>query len=400
MTSPHPGINLLSNQQWMARYGTYLQVGDEIIHAKVTDGLAALIDSFDIESQIESMLRQFDDMATGYSLENGVAFVFPYETLVPLPPGYSSNRISVQEQEVRIVQFLNFSTTIHAGSLAARIGHCFAIVCVFGLRPTPLNAIGALNRGVEYANDILGAYSLARHDHGIYTLTLGTLPSYIRAFEVDAGNVRTIKFTGAVRPNGQDVADRISKRVLIDDDELQRFRRYSEELPLRPAERYLANLMRTCITKLCLQDYDGAVLDSGRFAELALRLVASRISSLKPEETVDNQNLFTRGKNARPGLLNHIARELKFTGSHKISLWTKNARDLRNRLTHGLLFETISGDQAHAAVKADLELVQLAVEKLPDADWNIKVLAVGANIYGNIFSHRTTKSQRNRQQGH
>ncbi|WP_142130799.1 hypothetical protein [Arthrobacter sp. SLBN-83] len=400
MTSPHPGINLLTNQQWMTRYGIYMHVEDEIIHAKVIDALAALIDDFDIESQIESMLRQFDDMGTGFGLQNGVAFVFPYESLVPLPPGYSSNRISVQKQEVRMVQFLNFSTTLYAGSSAARTGHCFIIVCVFGLRPTPLNALGALNRGIEYANDILRAYSLARHDHGIHTLTLGTLPSHIRVYEINAVDTVTIKSVGAAAPNGQDIADRISKRLLIDVDELQRFRKYSEELPLRPAERYLADLMRICITKLCLQDHDGAVLDSGRFAELALRLVASRISSLSPNDIVDNQNLFTRGKNARPGVVNHVARELRFTGSHKISLWTKNARDLRNRLTHGLLFETISGDQAHAAVKADLELVQLAVDKLPNADWNIEVLGVGADIYGRIFSHRTAKSQRGRAQGH
>jgi hypothetical protein len=150
--------------------------------------------------------------------------------------------------------------------------------------------------------------------------------------------------------------------------------------------------MRTCITKLCLQDHDGAVLDSGRFAELALRLVASHISTLGPEETVSNPNIFTRGKNAKPGVLNHISRELKFSGSHKISLWTKNARELRNRLTHSLQFETISGSQAHAAIRADLELVQLAVEKLPNADWNIAVLGAGADIYGKLFSHRGSKT--------
>lgn len=194
-------------------------------------------------------------------------------------------------------------------------------------------------------------------------------------------------------PNGQDVADRIFKRLLIDEDELQHFRKYSEELPLRPAERYLADAMRNCITKLCLQEHDGAVLDSGRFAELALRLVASHIPSLSQQDTVNNQSLFSRGKNAKPGVLNHLAREPKFIGSHKINLWTKNARDLRNRLTHSLLFKTLSGAQAHAAVKADLEIVQIAVEKLPDADWNVKVLGEGADIYGKLFSHRTAKSK-------
>jgi hypothetical protein len=371
----------------MSRYGRYLEISGDTIHAKVLDALTVFVNDLEIESHVEDMVRKFVGSAPEHAIQNGVAFVFPYDTIVPLPPGYSSNRIYLPQREVRMVKFLNFSTTLRTEKSTARTGHSIAIVCIFGLKPAILVSSDALKRGLEYANDVLAAYSLVRHDHGIQRLTLGTLPSRIRTIEIDASEVLSFRDVGVVVPNGQDIADRISKRLLIDDDELQLFRRYCEELPFRPAARYLADLMQTSITKLCLQDHDGAILDSGRFAELAIRLVASQIKTLSTAETIENQNLFTRGKNANPGVLNHVARELRFTGSHKISLWTKNARGLRNRLTHSLEFSTITNQQAHTAAKADLELVQLAVGKLPNAAWDIKVLGTGAEMYNRLFSH-------------
>ncbi|MGX9899711.1 hypothetical protein ACW0JT_06990 [Arthrobacter sp. SA17] len=377
----------LSDGPWMSRYGQYLEVSGDIVHAKVLDALTVFVKDLEIESHIENMIRQFVNSEPGYEIQNGVAFVFPYDTIVPLPPGYSSNRIYLPDREVRMVKFLNFSTSLRTEKSTARTGHSIALVCISGLKPTNLDSPDALIRGMEYANDVLAAYSLVRHDHGIQRLTLGTLPSRIRTIEIDEDDGLSFRDIGVVVPNGQDIADRISKRLLIDDDELELFRRYCEELPFRPAARYLADLMQTSIKKLCLQDHDGAILDSGRFAELAIRLVASQITTLTPAETIENQNLFTRGKNSNAGVLNHVARELRFTGSHKISLWTKNARGLRNKLMHGLEFSTITSQQAHTAAKADLELVQLAVSKLPEAAWDIKVLGTGAETYHRLFSH-------------
>lgn len=394
------GIDMIlgkfGDQKFVDEHMPYLLDGDDIVFANLTDAVYKLRGEVDVEEETARIVEHLETVADGFGAAHGYAFVTACRSSIPLPNGYSANRVDPGGGRTQFVKIINIAVDVSYGATMSKLGVSFL---VFGALTDvgELDVKDALDAGLQYLNDVLTSYRLIRHDHGIGSITPRQLVGAIDCYSVDGTAGVSVNPTDPIRIHANDVTDIWAKRLLMP-HEFRDFVAACESLIQSPEVRYLLNLGVESVDNLCLGEFEDAILNSDRFMELSLRLSYKKHQELPNGRLRDLRSLYSSNPRTRT-VLSALLPVLRLNLDEFLPRWSDNARKLRNRLAHELDFSVAKPDAAHAAVRYNMELIQKVTHAFGEEHWDLKLLGNIASLYQRLFESESIETAvRGRQQ--
>lgn len=371
---------LLNNKHFIKNYGKYIRVGEGIVYPKHQDIVYLKRDTIEIEKLILEQVKYVTKKINTGALPGGdsLYFLVPLSAIIALPQGYKANRaISKNETSTQFQKILSV-TLINGAELEKEStgneppvfsGISFALI---GIQlDTEINEEQYINYYLEcvaYLNDFITAWKLFRHDHTIKNVTPRTLPECVDYYYIKRNTDKLKK--GLMRVHGNDLADLWSKRLpeSLETLETEMFR-LCEYLPANSLAHYTLRIGERATTDFCLGQYEDSIINSDRYAELALRDILRHELNLNDEELGKYKTLYSANSNVK-AVVQTLAKKLDCSGDAIISKWYTKARNIRNNITHRLDVAFITPDIAKDALQYNFKLVDLMAKKATnDFEW-------------------------------
>jgi hypothetical protein len=359
-------IDTLDDEAFLQSIGQYIKFNDDFILPKYQDVLYSQTDKIEtakiIQDQVDYLSKGTEKVPKRV---DGIFFLVPLSAVMALPPNYHANRVILKSDEsldyalsVTLVTGIQNNGTDNDGdNVISGIG--FAVL---GYRSPHIDDeadIGAIySKCVDYLNDFITAYKLFRHDHTIHNVTIRTLPSSVEYY-VRKGKKLSKKEYATSHAN--DLMDLWSKR-LPDPQDLEHIKTLTELLPTEKSTHYILRIGEECISNICMAQYEDAIVNSDRFAELFLRDALRKELGLTADELSLYKELYST-KRPDKAVVQSLAVALNIKGDAVISKWYKHSRQIRNDITHKLELEAIDVNVALKAVECNMHLVDLVISK-------------------------------------
>lgn len=377
-------FDLISDDNFIREHAPYIRMGEHMIAPKIQDIIYWQRDRLDIKEQLTNLMVYLAKDLPGESFTGGICFLLPYKTSIGLPSPYHATRFDATNKNLWFSTVVNINANYGTADDPALYGHSYILTGKLSSKDHDEETMDVLEECINNVNAVLTAYRLARHDHTIKNIDLQKLPSSLDSIPFSIQPEVELNEVVPLTLHRHDLMDMMSKRLLDNQAVLDQFKVFCELLRLTDRTRYLLTLMEESITSFCLGDLEDAILNSDRFAELSLRVCFTEIDDLKDLNIADLRTLYSK-KNPDKAVLNIIANSLDLKDSPLIGQWYKNARKLRNDITHGLRFEKVTRDKAQKALKYNLKIVKLITDNISTADEAIKLLGMGADTYEELF---------------
>jgi len=357
----------LQDESFLENYGMYIKSKDTYIATKIQEVNYEKTNSVDVKKFTEAQLDYLQKNTDGIITEdlNAIFFLVPLSAVIPLEPTYHSNRI-IMESETKLEKSL--SITIINGlykvgkdneKKEALLGVSFAILAYRRDSEIKEKEIYDIyTECVDYLNDFITAYKLIRHDHTLRNVTTRTLPSLVEYYEYFDKHLSKMKLLQA---NGHDIGDAWSKRLPMP-NEFDNLMIYAEYLPTDKTAHYILRIGERSIQNICMGEYEDAVINSDRFAELVMRNILKDTLGLSSSELSEYRILYSTSRTDR-AVVQTLANKLGVKGNAILSEWFNNSRKARNDITHSLEIESIDVNKALKAVEYNMKIVNLMINK-------------------------------------
>ena len=362
--------DLLEDKEYLNSYGHYQKVNNSFILPKPQDVVYETRGDLEVEKLILAQKSYLKDNVGKKLLPKGesVYFLIPLSSMIPLPSPYMANR-GVGYSNRGIGHML--STTLlnaikNAGDdkngNAIYHGASFALLGFHSnnkIQGKDLQNI--YEELVMYLNDFITAYKLFRHDHTVHNVTTRTLPSTIAFYRQNKKG--RISDEQLMTVHGNDLMDIWEKRLPEDPETFEaEFMELCELLAFDRLTQYVLRIGERSVTDYCLGKYEDCVVNSDRFAELALRDILRRELNLSNDELKAYKSIYsTSGSNK--AVVQTLASHFNCKGDSVIVKWFELSRKVRNGIVHGLDIVSIDAEAAQDALRFNLLIVDMMAEK-------------------------------------
>ena len=362
--------NMVDNQEFLDKFGHYIKIDDSFVCPKSQDVIYEKRANLDVDELISKQKAFLANRLDKKFIPKGdsLYFIAPLSSIIPLPSEYVASRVMAKNKNT--VNYIIAITLVNGAEYAGddgdgdKIYHglSFAIIGYHSNKKLYKTVYGDIyEECVQYLNDFITAYKLFRHDHTINNVTIRTLPSQVAYYHQNKHGKLSNEET--LMTHGNDLMDLWEKRLPENPATFEsEFAELCEHLASDKVAQYILRLGEKSITEYCLGKYEDSIIDSDRFAELAMRDILRKELGLSDDELKTYKSLYS-AKYPDSAVVQKLSEHLGCKGSHIIQKWYKHSRLVRNDIIHGLQIESTTTETAQNALRYNLQIVDLMAEK-------------------------------------